>query len=194
MQIKVHTKNIQLSKRLEEYVNKKVSRLDRYLPNIQSADMELRVEGRSQQPIAELTIRSKRGVIFRAEDKKQEDIFAAIDVVVDKMYRQIRRYKTKKQRRRKGAERWVEAVEELDVIIPEDESDLELEDFEEEGLAEVVRRKHLELKPMSEEEAIEQAELLGHNFFVFLNEETGVINVLYRREDGHYGVLITEGN
>lgn len=193
MQIKVHTKNIKLSQRMEDYVNKKVERLDRYLPNIQSAEMELRTEGRSEQPIAQLTIRSDKGLIFRVEDKKQGDIYAAIDVVVDKMYRQLRRYKTKKQRAVKGADRWVDIdAEELAIPVPEEDGELELDTVEEEALAEVVRRKHIELTPMNEEEAIEQAELLGHSFFVFLNGNSGLVNVLYRRDDGQYGMLIAE--
>ncbi len=195
MQIKVHTNNIEITKRMEEYVNTKVERLDRYLPNIQSADMELRTEGRSEQPIAQLTIRSDRGLIFRVEDKKQGDIYAAIDVVVDKMYRQLRRHKTKLQRNRKGGERWVDVeAEDLAIPMPEDNGELELDEVEELGLVEVVRRKHIELVPMNEEEAIEQAELLGHSFFVFLNGNSGLVNVLYRREDGQYGVLIAESN
>lgn len=196
MQIKVHTQNIHLSQRMEEYVNKKVERLDRYLPHISSADMELRSEGRSEQPVAQLTIRSERGLIFRVEDKKQEDIYAAIDTVVDKMYRQLRRHKTKVQRNRKGGNRWVD-VEAEEIAIPAlaDESP-EIEETEVEEVVErdVVRRKHIALLPMNEEEAVMQAEMLGHDFFVFLNGDTGVVNVLYQRDDGNYGILIAEAD
>lgn len=196
MEIKVHAKNIKLSSRLEEYIDRKVERLDRYLPDIMDARMELRSEGRNNQPIAQLTIRSHGGPIFRAEDKKQEDIFAAIDVVTDKMYGQLRRYKTKRKRNRKGGDRWID-VDYEDIAIPaptttddgaSDEDD-ELEDL---ITGEIVRHKQLMLAPMNEEEAVEQTELLNHNFFVFLNGETGQVNVLYKRDDGNYGVLIAE--
>jgi putative sigma-54 modulation protein len=195
MEIKVHAKNINLSERLETHVSKKVERLDRYLPDIMDARMELRSEGRNNQPIAQLTIRSQGGPIFRAEDKKQEDIYAAIDVVVDKMYGQLRRYKTKRKRKRKGGDRWID-VDYQDIAIPapatNDVADEDDDDLEDLVSGEIVRHKHLMLTPMNEEEAVEQTELLNHNFFVFLNGETGQVNVLYKRDDGNYGVLIAE--
>lgn len=193
MEIKVHTKNLKLTPKIEEYIDRKVDRLDRYLPDIIDARMELRVEGRSEQPIAQLTIRSNGGPIFRAEDKKQNDIFAAIDLVVDKMYGQLRRYKTKRKRQRKGGDRWNDVGFE-DIAIPatvENGADAEEETTEDETFGGIiVRRKPLMLTPMNEEEAMEQTEMLDHDFFVFLNGETGLLNVLYKREDGNYGVLI----
>lgn len=193
MEIKVHAKNIKMSERLEEHVNKKVERLDRYLPDIMDARMELRSEGRNNQPIAQLTIRSEGGPIFRAEDKKQDDIFAAIDIVVDKMYGQLRRYKTKRKRNRKGGERWND-VEYQDIAIPtpaENGALPEDDDIAEDlDTGEIVRHKNIMLLPMNEEEAIEQTELLDHDFFMFLNGDTGQVNVLYKREDGNYGILI----
>lgn len=189
MEIKVHTRNLHLTPRLESYIDKKVDRLERYLSNITDANLELKKEGRTGQPVAQLTIRHKKGVIFRAEDKKQQDIFASVDVVVDKMYRQLERHKSK-QRRRKGGERWTD----VDMSIPiEDEevADTEILEDEEEAI-EIVRRKMVLLTPMNEEEAIEQIELLGHDFFVFLNGDTGMVNILYKRQDNQYGLLVAE--
>ncbi len=192
MEIKVHARNLHLTPRLEDYIDKKVDRLDRYLSNISEANLELRKEGRTEQPIAQLTIRNARGTIFRVEDRKQQDIFAAVDVVVDKMYRQLQRYKNKR-RRRKGGERWVD-IDAEDLAIPpaestlRDEEMIELEDDE----PEIIRRKEVLLTPMSEEEAIDQIELLGHDFFVYLNGDTGLVNVLYKRRDGNYGLLETQ--
>ena len=192
MEIKVHTKNVRLSNRLEEHIHRKVERLDRYLPKISDARMELRTEGRNEQPVAQLTIRSERGLVFRAEDKKQDDIYSAIDMVVDKLYRQVQRYKTKRQRARKGARRWNDiALEEIAIAVPDEADEVEETTLADEELfTEVIRRKTLELEPMNEEEAIERAELIGHNFFVFLNADTNQVNVLYQREDGNYGILI----
>jgi putative sigma-54 modulation protein len=188
MEIKVHTRNLHLTPRLESYIDKKVDRLERYLSNIIEANLELKKEGRTGQPVAQLTIRHKKGVIFRAEDKKQQDIFASVDVVVDKMYRQLERHKSKR-RRRKGSERWTD----VDMSIPiDDEEIVELEVTDEEEGVEIVRRKNVLLTPMNEEEAIEQIELLGHDFFVFLNGDTGLVNVLYKRQDDQYGLLVAE--
>ena len=127
-------------------------------------------------------------MVLRAEDKKQEDLFAAVDVVVDKMYKQISRYKGK-TKRKKGHEKWIEAEPAWDTveIVPLSEADIA--DYDQAAPREVLRRKVISLTPMSEQEAIDQMELLGHDFFVFYNGEEDTINVLYRREDGHYGVL-----
>jgi putative sigma-54 modulation protein len=166
-----------------------VSKLDRYLPNIQEVRVDLAIERRRQgldQCIAQLTLRNARGVILRAEEKRQADIYAALDVALDKMYRQIQRYKGKRKRR--GGGRFVDTEMELAAVESVPLEDLE----EEEDKSAVVRRKQVSLIPMSEEEAIDQMELLGHSFFIFYNAETAKIGVLYRREDGNYGVLEPE--
>lgn len=189
MEINVHTKGLNYGPKLEDYVNKRLERLDRYLPNITEANLELSSEGRSNQPIAQLTIRNQRGMIFRVEDKKQQDIFAAVDAVADKMSRQIRQYKTKQ--RRKGKERWTDAVDPELIAIPFEEGEAEdaAEDIAE---VKIIRRKDVLLTPMHEDEAVEQLELLGHDFFVFLNGDTGKVCVLYKRQDGDYGLLNTD--
>ena len=189
MELKIHTRNVDVTSRLQEHVEKKVSKLDRYLPNIQEVRIDLAIEKRKQgldQCIAQLTLRNTRGVILRAEEKRQADIYAALDIALDKMYRQIRRYKGKKKRR---GERFAEAESEWAAVEPVPVDEMFDEDEEEEEKLSIVRRKSLELVPMSEEEAIDQMELLGHDFFVFLNAETAKIGVLYRREHGNYGVL-----
>lgn len=183
MDIKVHTRDTALSPRLDDYIKTKLERLERYLSNITEANMELRKEGRSNQPVVQLTIRNERGTIFRAEEKKQDDFFAAVDIVVERMQRQLSKYKTK--RSRKGKERWVEVQPGVDGMPMEDFIEEAEESFS------VVRRKEMTLTPMLEEEAIEQFELLGHDFFVYMDGDSGSVNVLYRRRDGNYGMLIT---
>ncbi len=186
MELRIHARNVDVSPRLQEHVEKKVSKLDRYLPNIQEIRVDLAIERRKQgmdQCIAQLTLRNTRGVILRAEEKKQPDIYAALDVALDKMYRQIERYKGKRKRR--GAGRFYETEQALESVESVPGTAVE----EEEEKTAIVRRKTVTLIPMSEEEAIDQMELLGHNFFVFLNAETAKLGVLYRREDGNYGVL-----
>ncbi|MCD4686385.1 MAG: ribosome-associated translation inhibitor RaiA [Anaerolineae bacterium] len=189
MDLKIHARNVEVTSRLQDHVERKVSKLDRYLPNIHEVRVDLAIERRKQgqdQCIAQLTLRNTRGVILRAEEKRQPDIYAALDVALDKMYRQIERYKGK--RKRKGGGRYPEPELEMVEPVPLDE---EPEEEEEEKLV-IVRRKQVALVPMSEEEAIDQMELLGHSFFIFFNAETARIGVLYRREDGNYGVLEPE--
>ncbi|NLX10253.1 MAG: ribosome-associated translation inhibitor RaiA [Chloroflexi bacterium] len=191
MELKIHARNVDVTPRLQDHVEKKVSRLDRYLPNIDEVRVDLAIEKRKQgqdQCIAQLTVRNTRGVILRSEEKKQSDIYAALDMALDKMYRQIQRYKGKRKRRGgRAAAAEVEAefasVEPvpLDVLPEEDEEKMS-----------IVRRKRVTLVPMTEEEAIDQMELLGHSFFIFYNAETAKMGVLYRREDGNYGVLEPE--
>ncbi len=184
MELKIHARNVDVTSRLQEHVERKVSKLDRYLPNIQEMRVDLAIEHRRQgqdQCIAQLTLRNTRGVILRAEEKRQPDIYAALDMALDKMYRQIQRYKGKLKRRSGRA-----GESEFDLLEPVPLGE-DLEE-DEEKLA-IVRRKQVNLIPMSEDEAIDQMELLGHSFFVFLNAETARIGVLYRREDGNYGVL-----
>jgi putative sigma-54 modulation protein len=129
--------------------------------------------------VCQVTIRSN-GTILRAEERS-DDMFSSIDTVLDKMYRQIARYKGKRQNRWRGAGA---PVEPLPITFEEEAP--------EEEAARIVRFKRFPITPMHPEEAIEQMELLGHDFFVFYNAEEGETNVLYRRKDGNYGVIQPE--
>lgn len=189
MKVTIHSHNLNVSERVEEYAEKKLAKLERYLPNIVEASLELRKEKQKgkEQPVAQLTVRNNRGVVLRAEDKKQTDMFAAIDEVVDKLYRQIRHYKSKSSH--KGNNKWLEiesAWENMEEPPLEDEP--AIDDYDNEP-KKVIRRKVVSLPPMSEQEAIDQMELLGHDFFLFYNGEEDAITVLYKRRDGNYGVL-----
>jgi putative sigma-54 modulation protein len=175
---------------LKDYVEKKVSRLDHYLPSINEARVELAEEKSARSPadreVAQLTVMA-RGVVLRAEERN-EDIFAAVDAVLDKMQRQIERYKGKRRRQRVGAgleaQAAAEEAEELEELAREPD---------EEPLGTVARRKRFTLTPMDEAEAIEQMRLLGHEeFFVFYNTDTNRVNVLYRRKNGDYGLIDPE--
>lgn len=179
MEIQLFTRNVELTPRLQEYVEKKVGKLSRYLPSITDIRVDLSVENtrsNAQRQVAQLTIRTPR-VMLRAEERAS-DMFAAIDAALDKMRRQITRYKTRRQdrwQRAEGEEEWEETAPPSEEIS-----------------GKVVRVKRFEMFPMTPEEAIEQMELLGHQFFVFLNAEAGGINVIYRRRDGDYGLIIPE--
>jgi len=181
MEVKIRGRNIEVTPRLQEYVEKKIGKLDRYLPAIDEAHMELAVEKtRSAQDrqVAQLTIRSK-GALLRAEERNH-DLYTAIDAVLDKMYRQIGRYKGKHQDRvRPGA---AEPAEEEQPASAEPGI----------TVGRIVRTKSFRMVSINPEEAIEQMELLGHDFYVFFNAEAGAINVLYRRQDGNYGLIQPE--
>jgi putative sigma-54 modulation protein len=188
MDVTIRGRNITVTERIEEYVKKKVSKLSRYLSTIDEARMELAAENtRSAQDsqVAQLTVRS-RGAILRAEERDQ-DMFAAIDKVLDKMHRQITRYKDR--RRRKG-ERGAAPGEKP--IVAAAEATLEEVEESSTSRAGIVRVKRFPTTMMDPEEAIEQMELLGHDFFVFFNAESESINVAYRRRDGNYGLLQPE--
>jgi len=177
VEVSIFTRNMQVTPRLREYVEQKAGKLDRYLPSIEDTRFDLKVENTrsvAQRQVAQLTVRM-RGTILRAEERTG-DMFTSIDTVMDKMYRQIARYKGKRQKNR-----WREAAEELPI-----------EELLEEQEGEIVRTKRFEMRPMLPEEAVEQMELLGHHFFIFFNADEDAVNVVYKRNDGNYGLLQPE--
>jgi putative sigma-54 modulation protein len=179
MQIIVQGKNMEVTDRLHEYVEKKVDRLSRYLSDITEVRVELTTESArsvEHRQIAQLTVRAK-GKILRAEERT-DDIFTAIDATVNKMHRQIVRYKGKRRDRGRGTDEPL-----LEELFEAYEEELE------EDVPSIVRIKRFDMVPMDEEEAVEQMELLGHDFFVFFNVNDNEVNVLYRRRDGDYGLI-----
>ena len=203
MDIKLVSKNMKVTEELDNYTRRQVDKLDRYLPNIRDISIDLAHE-HTRRGVdlvsAQITVRHDRGAILRAEEKTTGDIKKAVDGAVDKMYRKIQRFKGKRDR--KGRERFTATLEELD--LAEDIPDMEEYNDEYVALAAeyeaapdgdsdyvpIARRKDIELQPMSEVEAIEQMELLGHSFFMFYNADTHIVNVIYRREHGDYGLLV----
>jgi putative sigma-54 modulation protein len=184
MELFIKGKNVEVTDRLRDYVEKKVGKLDRYLPTISEAWVELSTEGAKaaqDRQVCQVTVRSN-GTILRAEERS-DDMFTSIDTVLNKMYRQIARYKGKRKNRWRGTSA---APEPLPMELEEEY------EYEEEEASRIVRFKRFAMIPMHPDEAVEQMELLGHDFFVFYNADEGQINVLYRRKDGDYGVLQPE--
>jgi len=194
MQLIVQGKNIQVTDRLREYVETKVNRLDRYLPTITDARMDLaseRTRKHGDRQIAQLTVYSK-GMMLRAEERSG-DIFTSVDMVMDKMKRQIDRYKSKRRARFRGTQaREVETPFDEESEVDAEALLGEIIEGEETLEGAIVRVKRFQVSPMDPEEAIEQMELLGHDFFVFYNADGGQFNVVYRRRDGNYGLLQPE--
>lgn len=180
--IDVYTKNIEANDRIDEYVNKKVVKLEKFLNTIDETRIDLShvksARNANDRYVCQMTIRGK-GVLLRTEERA-EDIFTSIDKSLEKMQRQISRYKGKHF---KGRGDGTPASGVMEDFLPEPIEEDELE-------PEIVRRKQFNLVPMDELEAIEQMKLLGHeNFFVFYNVDTNGINVLYKRRDDTYGLI-----
>lgn len=180
MELTITGKNMNVSERTEEFVRQKLARLDRHLSEPVEARVELSTENTkdvNQRQIVQVTL-FKNGTIIRAEERSS-DLRAAVDAVVDKLDKQIRRYKDKQVRKRRTSPDLAQAVAEQQAETEEPE-------------AKIVRTKKFPVAPMSAMEAIDQMELLGHSFYLFLNETGGEVNLVYRRDDGNYGVLEPE--
>lgn len=173
-------KKVNLPKSLHNYAEKKVGKLDRYFKNEAEANLVFSVE--KDRNKVELTIRSG-GTILRVAESTS-DMFASVDAAVTSMERQLRKHKTRLEKRlRQGAfTPPAEAVEETSFV-----PDVEEDEFQ------IVRTKKFPIKPMTVDEAILQMNLLGHNFFAFKNEDSDVFAVVYRRNDGGYGLIEDEG-
>ena len=172
MKIIVTGKNINVSDKIQEAIDKKFEKFGKYFSEDTRANIVMHPEKDKVKLEATIVV---KGAIFRAEDVEQ-DIFDCIDKVGDKLAKQVSKYKDKMQKKNKSHEsvRFE--------MIPE---------VEEQEEAKVVKTKKFELVPMAVDEAAMQMELLGHNFYVFLNVETDSVNVVYKREDGDYGLLET---
>jgi putative sigma-54 modulation protein len=171
VRLQVKGRNVDVSESLKAYAQQKLSKLDKHVGDNARLELELAVERNpsiSQNQVAEATIWTK-GPVLRARESSS-DMRASIDQLVDKLERQARRYR---DRRRRGPPR-EQTVEPAPAGEPE--------------LA-IVKTKQFTIAPMTPEDAALQLELVGHDFFVFQNAETGQVNVLYRRRDGAYGLI-----
>ena len=175
MDIIIRGSKLEITDSMEAYAKEKLSKLEKYLDESEEAKATVLVKIRGHLHKVEVTI-PLRSLILRAEES-QEDFYAAIDVVIDKLERQIRKNKTRIQAsKRKEAKDFAYGyIEELDN-----------EDEEEQT---VVKRKKIDLKPMDEEEAILQMELLGHSFYLYKDADTDKATVVYKRKDGNYGII-----
>ena len=177
MRILITGKNMDVSSALRDLLEKKVHKLDRYLKPETDVYVTLSVE--QYRHIVEVTI-PINGLVLRAQETTN-DMYTSIDNVLEKLERQIRKHRTKLDKRlREGAFRDASPVF---ITKEQDES-------EPHGL--IVKSKRFAIKPMDAEEAVMQMELLGHDFFVFMNMDTEQVCVVYRRRDGNYGLIEPE--
>ena len=180
LEVDIFTRNMEITENIHDYVEKKASKLDKYLNAIEEVRVDLAfvksARNANDRNVAQITVRGK-GFILRSEERA-DDLFAAIDQSLEKINRQIERYKGKRRHGRGDGIPVGEAFA-LNVEAEEDQSE-----------PVIARRKEFTLIPMNETEAIEQMTLLGHeDFFVFYNAETNAINVLYTRRDGTFGLI-----
>lgn len=182
MKYNIRGENLEVTGAIKEYVEKKIGKLERYFDTPPTSEVHVNLSVYNDEQRIEVTI-PMTNLLLRGE-VQHIDLYAAVDLVVDKLERQIRKHKTKINRkfRQKGSPKYAFAEMEKEasnIAVEEENTDA----------IEIVRTKRFNLKPMDSEEAILQMDMLGHEFFVFTNDLSGDTNVVYRRRDGKYGLI-----
>ncbi len=172
MEIEVHGNNIEVTDALRDYIDKKLGKLERYFDFPLRPQVALVVQKENRR--VEITIPINNGRILRAE-VDSENMYSSIDQAVDKIDRQVRKHKTRINRKARE--------------MPDDLIEEAPRENEEDQGPKLVRTKSFTMKPMDAEEAILEMELLDHDFFVFISADTDEVNVVYRRRDGNYGLI-----
>ncbi len=177
MKFNIRGQKLDVTDAIRNYIEEKVGRLEKYFENPSELTANIVIKVRGRQQVVEVTIPASN-IILRGEEAHQ-DLYASIDLVSDKIERQIRKNKTrmKSKNNRKNIDNFI--------------ADFNVEAEEEENTV-IVKRKIIETKPMNEEEAILQMELLGHEFFVYKDDDHKNVCVLYKRKDGDYGIIETK--
>ncbi len=172
MELNIRGDKITVTKSIKDYVTEKMDRLNKYFEGSKNIKASVIIRVKNNEQIIEVTVPTSKFTL-RAEES-HSDLYAAIDLVVDKLERQIRKNKTRLNDKYKNI---------IQFDIPLEQND------EEEEEQKIVKRKNIETKPMDEEEAILQMELLNHDFFVFKNVDEECVSVMYKRLDGNYGII-----
>ncbi len=173
MKLNIRGSKIEITDAIKSYLEEKVQKLDKYFEKPEEINANIVAKTKGIDQTIEITIPIKKAILRVEESNK--DLYSSIDLAVDKLERQIRKNKTKiKQKNNK---------EKFDLFI-----DFEIEEVEENPET-IVKRKTIDMKPMSEEEAILQMDLLGHEFFIFKDSDTDTNAVLYKRKDGNFGII-----
>jgi putative sigma-54 modulation protein len=176
MKLNIRGEKVTVTPAMKTYITEKLSKMDKYFENPEDINANVLVRIKGLEQIIEVTALTKRFTL-RAEESN-EDFYAAVDLVVAKLERQIRKNKERLNNKYKN-------VEKLEFNFSYDEEP----DEEETNSSTIVKRKNISMKPMDEEEAMLQIELLNHDFFVFKNIDEECVSVLYKRKDGNYGII-----
>lgn len=171
MELNIRGDKITVTKSIKDYITEKMERLNKYFESSKNIKANIIIRVKNNEQIIEVTVPTSKFTL-RAEEK-HADLYAAIDLVIDKLERQIRKNKTRLNDKYKN-------IIQFDASIPFDEEEEDLK---------IVKRKNITTKPMDEEEAILQMELLNHDFFVFKNVDEECVSVMYKRRDGNYGII-----
>jgi putative sigma-54 modulation protein len=193
MELTVKSRNGKVTEHQRQHIETKLQKLERYMDGITSATVEVHAEQQrnaGEVHRVQVTLVGAHGVHLRAEEQAA-DLFGAVDAVEEVLERQIKRYKEKYWRKGRGrrVERVPSTEPELAALPDEPASSPQAEAVSEQV---VIRTKQFSLRPIFVDDAIEQMELLGHNFFVFQDAESSRTSVLYRRRDGNYGLIVPE--
>lgn len=182
MEMHITGKNIELTTNIREYISRKMGKINRFLPNILSFDVvasEESTRSPDQRFIVQVTLDSN-GTLIRGEERGQ-DVYSATDKVFEVMSRQIEHYK--------GKSPYAKTRGSLSIRTNTTEATANIEPAELETATRIVRTKQFDVKPMSLDEAVDQMELLGHDFFLFFNPDNNNMNLIYKRKDGNYGLI-----
>lgn len=177
MEIIIRGDKMKITEAMSNYINEKLGKLEKYLENSDTVRANVIVKVKNHEQTVEITIPLK-SFILRSEETK-EDFYAAVDKTIDKLERQVRKNKTRLMSKQVKPSYDFN----FDKIVIEDEQEEEHQ---------IVKRKKVEVKPMDEEEAILQMELLGHQFYMYKDSETNKATVIYKRSDGNYGLIESE--
>ncbi|MBY7144115.1 ribosome-associated translation inhibitor RaiA [Virgibacillus sp. NKC19-3] len=183
MKYNIRGENLEVTAAIRDYTEKKINKLERYFDTPPTSEVHVNLSVYNDEQRIEVTI-PMTDLLLRGEEQ-HVDLYAAIDLVIDKLERQIRKYKTKVNRkfRQAGSPKHVFAE------LEQEANSVATEEEDEDDEIEIVRQKRFNLKPMDSEEAVLQMDMLGHAFYVFTNAETNDTNVVYRRKDGKYGLI-----
>ena len=173
MKYVIRGEKVEITEAIKKYITEKIGKLDKYFSNPEEIKANVLVRIRVEQ-IVEVTIPIKK-IVLRCEER-DEDLYKAIDLASDKLERQLRKNKTKMMKQKKDVTKAIR-FEEMEPIEEKEE---------------IVKRKKIEMKPMSEEEAMMQMDLIDHDFFVYKDVETKTVNVIYKRKDGTFGIIETD--
>ncbi len=176
MKLNIRGDKVTVTSAMKECLEQNLEKLNKYFENPEDIEANVLVKVRGLEQIIEVTALTKRFTL-RAEESN-ENFYAAVDLVVAKLERQIRKNKDRLNKKYKN-------VEKLEFNFDYDSK----EEIEEENESSIVKRKDISMKPMDEEEAMLQIELLNHDFFVFKNIDEECVSVLYKRKDGNYGII-----
>lgn len=183
----IRGENIEVTDAIRDYVEKKMEKLTRYFAQVPDAIAHVNVRVYPEKkakvevtlPLPYLTVRA---------EETSNDLYASIDLVVEKLERQIRKYKTKINRKIREKQRGHQKYTDIDL----NQNLIQNDGTNDDVTFDIVRSKNLDLKPMDTEEAILQMNMLGHDFFIFRDAETNITSIVYRRNDGRYGLIATQ--